>query len=48
MRARKGFGVEEDGDEVDLLVELFSMYDSGELMGAAPLSAFRGTEGWRV
>lgn len=38
----------EGGGAVGLLVELFSMYSSGELKGEAPLMAFRGEEGWRV
>ena len=31
-----------------LLVELFRMYNDGELTGEAPLMSYRGTDGWRV
>lgn len=36
------------GEAVGLLVALFSMYDSGQLTGEAPIIAVRGAEGWRV
>jgi len=48
VRTRTGLGGEGKGGAVGLLVELFGMYNDGELTGEAPLMSYRGTEGWRV
>ena len=48
VRTSKACGVGEDGGAVGLLVELISMYCSGELTGEALLMAYRAAEGRTV
>ena len=48
VRTRSGLGGGEDVGAVVRLVELFRMYNDGELAGEAPLMSYRGSDGWRV
>ena len=48
MPLTTGLGVGENGEAVGLSVELFSMYDKGQLTGEASLISYFGAEGCRV